>query len=65
MISFINRLLGRRASLNQLLIEKSQKQSQTEAYLRAHRKCARPQVPLGFTKRSSANYYLTSHHNHI
>ncbi len=65
MMPLINKLLGRRTDLNRLLAAKRQKLSQTELYLRSRRKSARPQVPMGFTSRNNASYYLTSRHNHI
>ncbi len=41
---------------------KELKIAETNAYLKAHRKASRPQVPIGFKSRNSSAYYLTTHH---
>ncbi|MCC7288830.1 hypothetical protein IT414_00315 [bacterium] len=65
MKAILMQLLGKRASCAEISRYKHQKTRETEQFLRQRRATAKPQAPMGFVKRSSATYYLTSSHNHL
>lgn len=65
MRNFFKQLFQKRNTPAAISRYKRQKVQETEQFLRTRRHCARPQAPMGFAKRSSATYYLTSTHNHL